>query len=213
MSNIISELSFLYWDFYVYYFAGSLTTPEAGVLTTLKSPRCVWTPPYRTDGRLQCKGEGPICRDEKGALGIHTLLILPASIPILNSPVTCSVSIWINVQFFSCRFWCKAWAMLRIWSMHSTMGSAGDLLPCLCWPSSPIPVYLSHATRRKASQTGVILSICTDTKPMGPQNCLQKYWWKQDSDSYQWSQCKIPIFQQQLQEDDDASAAWVLKWH
>lgn len=57
----------------------------------------------------------------------------------LNSLANCSVSIWINVQFFSWRFWRNACAMLSIRNTRSAMGSAGALLPCLCWLSSPSP--------------------------------------------------------------------------
>lgn len=79
MSKIISGLSFLsYWDFYVYYLTGSLTTPEAGVLTTLKSASAYGLPCTELAGSFSAEVKVP--SDEKGALGIHILLVLPAAI-------------------------------------------------------------------------------------------------------------------------------------
>lgn len=71
---------------------------------------------------------------------------------IVKSPVTSSVSIWINVPLFSSRFWCELCAMLRIRHMHPAKGSDGGLLS---WPSSPSScVSLSWRWKENFSSRG-----------------------------------------------------------
>lgn len=53
-------------------------------------------------------------------------------------------------NFFSCRFWHNACAMLSIRNTRSAMGSAGALLPCLCGPSSPSPCVSLWWNRNKS---------------------------------------------------------------
>lgn len=95
---------------------------------------------------------------EKGSLGILLCWFCQQAFKIPNIPVICSVTIWIHVQFLYCRFWCKACATLRIGNILSTMGSSGDLLAASAGPPVPVTVYISHQTRRRASQTQVTLT-------------------------------------------------------
>lgn len=136
----------------MYSFTGSTAPSEVGVLTSLKGPKCTWTLQYQTGAKLWCGREGPTCR----CSGHH-------SAGFASTAVQLPVSIWINVHFFPADFdvgpvlHCKPGMQAQLWAL------LGTFPPASAAPPAPGSEYPAHGTGRKTSQTGVTLSICTDT--------------------------------------------------